>query len=213
MPSEFKPKSKPKPNSPPTSSSIIAKETHRLTLSTLSSHCPHLLTPTIRLSSLLDIPLTVSLTFFLAAWGIAHLYIPIFAIPYWSGILTLVSPLWGSMQIISGELGKGDEKGAGRSRKGDGAQWLVYWLFYTVLGWMRGMVRVYRPGWVGVFEVGRSGVLVAVGGGWFSKSILMREKSKELIEAEKRETEEGRQASKGRGKSEKKHEKAEKRPK
>lgn len=41
----------------------------------------------------------------------------------------------------------------------------------------------------------------------------MREKSKELIEAEKRETEEGRQASKGRGKSEKKHEKAEKRPK
>lgn len=188
MPSESKPKSnpkpKPKPNSPPTSSSIIAKETHRLTLSTLSSHCPHLLTATIRLSSLLDIPLTVSLTFFLAAWGIAHLYIPIFAIPYWSGILTLVSPLWGSMQTILGELGKGEEKGVGRSRKGDGAQWLVYWLFYIVLGWMRGMVRVYRPGWVGVFEVGRSGVLVAVGGGWFSKSILVSVSKSAAIEFE-----------------------------
>lgn len=42
----------------------------------------------------------------------------------------------------------------------------------------------------------------------------MREKSKELIEAEKREAEEGRQAiSQGRGKSEKKPEKAEKKQK
>lgn len=34
-------------------------------------------------------------------------------------------------------------------------------------------MRVYRPGWVGVFELGRSGVLVAVGGGWFSKNVLV----------------------------------------
>ncbi|ALO69697.1 hypothetical protein CNL05545 [Cryptococcus deneoformans JEC21] len=214
MPSESK--SKLKPNSPPSSSSssIIAKETHALTLSTLSSHCPHLSTPIIRLSTLLDIPLTVSLIFLLAAWGIAHLYIPIFAIPHWSGILTLISPLWGSMQTILEERGRGEEGGAGKPGKGDGAQWLVYWLFYIVLGWMRGMVRVYRPGWVGVFEVGRSGTLVAVGGGWFSKSVLMREKSKELIEAEKREAKEESQTSMRREENEKKdgkkHEKQEK---
>lgn len=167
MPSE--PKSNP-PSSP--SSSIIAKETHALTFSTLSSHCPHLSTLIARLSSLLDIPPTVALTLFLAAWGIAHLYIPIFAIPHWSRILTLVCPLWGSMQTILEELGRREGK-AGKQRKGDGAQWLVYWWFYIVLGWMRGAVRVYRPGWVGVFELSRSGVLVAVGGGWFSKSVLV----------------------------------------
>lgn len=88
------------------------------------------------------------------------------------------------MQTILGELGKKEEKGAGRSRKGDGAQWLVYWLFYIVLGWMRGTVRVYRPGWVEVFEVGRSGVLVAVGGGWFSKSILVSVSKSAAIEFE-----------------------------
>lgn len=165
--------SKSKSNLPPlSSSSIITKETHALTLSTLSSYCPHFSTPIARLSSLLDIPPTIALTLFLAAWGIAHLYIPIFAIPHWSGILTLVCPLWGSMQTILEELGRRDGK-VGKPRKGDGAQWLVYWWFYIVLGWMRGAVRVYRPGWVGVFELGRSGVLVAVGGGWFSKNVLV----------------------------------------
>lgn len=167
MPSE--PKSNPPSSS---SSSIIAKETHTLTFSILSSHCPHFSTLIARLSLLLDIPPTVALTLFLAAWGIAHLYIPIFAIPHWSGILTLVCPLWGSMQTILEELGRREGK-AGKQRKGDGAQWLVYWWFYIVLGWMRGAVRVYRPGWVGVFELSRSGVLVAVGGGWFSKSVLV----------------------------------------
>ncbi|KJE03796.1 hypothetical protein I311_02562 [Cryptococcus gattii NT-10] len=196
----------PKSNLPLSSSSIIAKETHALTLSTLSSHCPHFSTPIARLSSLLDIPPTIALTLFLAAWGIAHLYIPIFAIPHWSGILTLVCPLWGSMQTTLEELGRRGGK-VGKPGKGDGAQWLIYWWFYIVLGWMRGAVRVYKPGWVGVFELGRSGVLVAVGGGWFSKNVLMREKSKELIEAEKREAEEGRQGSRRKGKSEKKDEK------
>lgn len=161
-----------KSNLPLSSSSIIAKETHALTLSTLSSHCPHFSTPIARLSSLLDIPPTIALTLFLAAWGIAHLYIPIFAIPHWSGILTLVCPLWGSMQTTLEELGRREGK-VGKPGKGDGAQWLVYWWFYIVLGWMRGAVRVYRPGWVGVFELGRSGVLVAVGGGWFSKNVLV----------------------------------------
>lgn len=45
-------------------------------------------------------------------------------------------------------------------------------------------MRVYRPGWVGVFEVGRSGVLVAVGGGWFSKSILVSVSKSAAIEFE-----------------------------
>lgn len=90
------------------------------------------------------------------------------------------------MQTILEERGRGEEGGAGKPGKGDGAQWLVYWLFYIVLGWMRGMVRVYRPGWVGVFEVGRSGTLVAVGGGWFSKSVLVSVSKAAVVEFEDR---------------------------
>lgn len=42
-----------------------------------------------------------------------------------------------------------------------------------MLGWMGEVVRVFRPGWRGVWEVGRVGAGVVLGGPWFGKEAMV----------------------------------------
>lgn len=53
------------------------------------------------------------------------------------------------------------------------AQWVVIWICWAVLGWMGEVVRVLRPGWRGVSEIGKVGAGVALAGPWFGKAAMV----------------------------------------
>ncbi|WWD19731.1 hypothetical protein CI109_104195 [Kwoniella shandongensis] len=156
-------------------------EYEALVQSCLASHAGYLHTPIGSLSSLLSLPQTTTLIILLSLFLFAHFYFPLFLIPHLSSTITLIIPIQNTVAAIQAEK---DDKG----KKGEAGQWLLYWMIYCFLGWGRGWVAIYRPGWRGVFEVGRSGGLVLLGGGWFGRAVLKQEKSKGLKEAEQRES-------------------------
>nr|ODO04203.1 hypothetical protein L204_00558 [Cryptococcus depauperatus CBS 7855] len=197
-----------KSSKPKSSAQIQEEEFNNLVSSTLSTHTPILLTPCTHISSLLDVPLLASVVLMLSAFLLLHLWTPLFALPHLSATLTLVCPIWATASTLHMEFGK-HPSSPGVASRGNGAQWLLYWMVYIVLEWTRGWIGIYRPGCKGVFEVGRSAMLVTVGGGWFSRSALRREnqganvvlryhqkpvKSKQLLEAQKREYDEAKKA-------------------
>ena len=65
-----------------------------------------------------------------------------------------------------------DRKSKGRG-KGDGGQWLYFWTMWVVVAWMGEMVMVFRPGYVGVWEIARVGMAVGLGGPWLGREALM----------------------------------------
>ncbi|WVQ84628.1 hypothetical protein IAT38_006783 [Cryptococcus sp. DSM 104549] len=179
-----KPSSSSRSSKPKSSDEIREEESSAFIMSSLSTHAPLLTSPVLQLSSLLSTSPLPPLIFLLSTFFLLHLYTPLFLLPHLSAVLTLACPIYGTALTILGELGKRDK---GKKTRGDGAQWLLYWAVYVLLGWGRGAVGIWAPGWKGVFELGRDGVLVVVGGGWFSREGMMAEKSKALLEAEKRE--------------------------
>ncbi|WVO15047.1 hypothetical protein L204_102691 [Cryptococcus depauperatus] len=182
-----------KSSKPKSSAQIQEEEFNNLVSSTLSTHTPILLTPCTHISSLLDVPLLASVVLMLSAFLLLHLWTPLFALPHLSATLTLVCPIWATASTLHMEFGK-HPSSPGVASRGNGAQWLLYWMVYIVLEWTRGWIGIYRPGCKGVFEVGRSAMLVTVGGGWFSRSALKPVKSKQLLEAQKREYDEAKKA-------------------
>jgi len=100
---------------------------------------------------------------------VLHLLTPTFLLPHLSALVTLIIPLQDTLLSLSYEISR--NPGAGR----DTCQWLAYWVVYVAFEMARGWVAVWRPGWKGAFEVGRSAGLVTVGGPWFSRDVLVSE--------------------------------------
>ncbi|WVQ97670.1 hypothetical protein IAU59_004784 [Kwoniella sp. CBS 9459] len=135
-------------------------------LSGLDTHAGFVRPLVLQLSSFASIaPLHVLIILF-AIFILLHLYLPLCLIPHLSASVTLVIPIQNTVKSIAAQ------KSSGSKDNGDAAQWLLYWVIYTIFGWMRGTVALWRPHWRGVFEIGRSASLVVVGGAWFGRKGL-----------------------------------------
>ncbi|WVF70224.1 hypothetical protein IAT40_005013 [Kwoniella sp. CBS 6097] len=135
-------------------------------LSGLESHAGFLRPLVLQLSSITSFtPLHVLIILF-TVFILLHLYLPLFLIPHLSAAVTLVIPIQNTIKSITAQ------KGSGSKDNGDAPQWLLYWIVYTIIGWMRGTMSLWRPHWRGVFEVGRSASLIVVGGAWFGRKGL-----------------------------------------
>ncbi|KAK8853304.1 hypothetical protein IAR55_004008 [Kwoniella newhampshirensis] len=175
-------------SSRPISSDQIREEEYQAWVqNSLTTHAGFLEPLIQSISSFLSLPLTKTLILILSLFILAHLYLPLFLIPHLASALTLVIPIQNTTRCLRSEI-------EGKGRKTDTGQWLVYWMVFCVLGWGRGWIAIFRPGWKGFYELGRSAGLVLVGGGWYGRAALRSEKSKALIEAEQREEAEQRKA-------------------
>ena len=65
-----------------------------------------------------------------------------------------------------------DRKSKARS-KGNGAQWLYFWVAWVVFGWMGEMVRIFKPGYVNVWEIARVAMAVGLGGPWLGRKAFL----------------------------------------
>lgn len=158
------------------STKIRQAEAQKLYLSSLPTHTGYLAKPLLSVSKSLSTndfdflglsPLQ-TLAFLLALiFLLLHLVIPSFILSQLSSLVTLLIPLQNTLNSINLDL----NKGPGSSR--DTAQWCTYWLVYVGFSTIRGLISAFRPGWRGVFELGRSVGLVMVGGPWFGKDIMV----------------------------------------
>ncbi|WWC94985.1 hypothetical protein V866_001837 [Kwoniella sp. B9012] len=132
----------------------------------LKSHAGFLRPLILSLSTTTTLSPTIISLILLLIFLFLHLYLPLFLIPHLSAPITLLIPIQSNIHCIVAEKGK---------KQSDGAQWCLYWIVYCLTGWLRGAVQVWWPGYRGAVEIGRSSVLVLMGGLWFGRMGLRPE--------------------------------------
>ena len=142
-------------------------EDNALYQTVLESHGGYLVSPIQHLSAQFSLPLLYTSGIIAAIFLILHLVVPVFLMPHLSALITLIIPIQTTLLSLNLEIKKA--QGAAR----DSSQWLGYWVIYAVYEMVRGWIKVYRPGWTGALEVMRSVGLMAVGGPWFARAILV----------------------------------------
>lgn len=50
---------------------------------------------------------------------------------------------------------------------------MVFWTGWVGAGWIGEGIRVFRPGWMGVWAVGKVGVGVVLAGPWFGRLAMV----------------------------------------
>ncbi|WVQ66879.1 uncharacterized protein L199_005070 [Kwoniella botswanensis] len=138
----------------------------RLTSSYLKSHSGFLRPLILSLSTTTTLSGTIISLNLLFIFLSLHLYLPLFLIPHLSAPITLLIPIQSTIQCIVSEKGK---------KKSDGAQWCLYWIIYCLTGWVRGAAQIWWPNYRGMVEIGRTSVLVLMGGPWFGRMGLRPE--------------------------------------
>jgi hypothetical protein len=138
----------------------------------MKSHAGWLAQPILSLSSqlsyspvhvalALSIPILLMLLVSPAGW-VPHLCAP----------FVLLIPVQNTLHSMAVETKKG------RSDAQDAQQWALYWCVWCVLGLVGGWVETFRPGWKGLWQVGRVVALVIAGGPWFSRASLVSTSSR-----------------------------------
>lgn len=159
---------------PLTAEQVRAKEAQELTVTLIRSHLGYLARPLLKTAEALETDRMTTLLSALIVFALLHIALPTFLVPHLSALVTLICPLQASLHTLARELDRHTKaKGEPVRPVGDEAQWMMYWLVFFVWEGARSSVLVWRPGWTGVSEIARTLSLVGVGGGWYSRAILV----------------------------------------
>ncbi|KAI9634069.1 uncharacterized protein MKK02DRAFT_38740 [Dioszegia hungarica] len=171
---------------------IRAEEYDAFVKACVTSHAAWLSAPLLTISPSISISIPHFATLLLLLLTLLLLLSPASWIPHIAAPITLLIPLQNTLRCIGAAH---DKRKGGSGGSGDVVQWVIIWIGWVGLGWVGEMVRCFRPGWRGVWEIGRVGAGIVLAGPWFGKAALVPGKpSSKLAEAEKREAGEAAKA-------------------
>lgn len=137
------------------------------------SHAGWLSTPLQNISPSLSLSIPQFSLILLSLFTLLLLLSPSGWIPHISSPIVLLIPLQNTLLAITHE--KRNPKHTART-KGSGdecIQWIVFWVGWIMLGWVGESIRVFKPGWRGIWEIGKVGVGIVLAGPWFSRDALV----------------------------------------
>ena len=132
----------------------------------LKSHGGCLAAPLLSLVSSLQVTATELGLALGIAYLLLHLALPVFILPHYSALVTLIIPIQSTLRSVALE-GNGE----------DGPQWCVFWTVYSALQMGRGMMGIFLARGMAEYEFIRTVILIAVGGPWFGKAGLVSPRS------------------------------------